>query len=113
MANHSSILAWRIPWTGESGLVGYSPWGYKESDMTEQMSMQSPKYLSDTWFHLLSSQTTHPPSTTTPYPREQCTVGHLVLFSYIIHSHKKKYIKQFSEAPPTQGKNSSGIHVKQ
>ena len=24
MATHSSILAWRIPWTVE--LVGYSPW---------------------------------------------------------------------------------------
>ena len=33
MATHSSILAWRIPWTEESG--GYSPWGYKESDTTE------------------------------------------------------------------------------
>ena len=32
--NHSSILAWRIPWTEEP--VGlYSPWGHKESDMTE------------------------------------------------------------------------------
>ena len=30
---HSSILAWRIPWTEEPG--GYSPWGYKQSDMTE------------------------------------------------------------------------------
>ena len=28
MANNSSILAWRIPWTEE--LVGYSPWGCKE-----------------------------------------------------------------------------------
>ena len=33
MATYSSILAWRIPWTGN--LVGYSPWGCKESDMTE------------------------------------------------------------------------------
>ena len=32
-ATHSSILAWRIPWT--ESLVGYSPWGHKESDMTE------------------------------------------------------------------------------
>ena len=30
-ATHSSILAWRIPWT--------SPWGRKESDMTEQLSL--------------------------------------------------------------------------
>ena len=33
MATHSSIFAWRIPWTEEP--VGYSPWGHKESDMTE------------------------------------------------------------------------------
>ena len=33
-ATHSSILAWRVPWIEEpSGL--YSPWGCKESDMTE------------------------------------------------------------------------------
>ena len=34
MATHSSILAWRIPWTEETG--GYSPWGGKELDTTEQ-----------------------------------------------------------------------------
>ena len=33
MATHSSILAWRIPWTEEPG--SYSPQGHKESDMTE------------------------------------------------------------------------------
>ena len=33
MATHSSILAWRIPWTGCPG--GYGPWGHKKSDMTE------------------------------------------------------------------------------
>ena len=32
MATHSSILAWRIPRTEDPG---YSPWGCKESDMTE------------------------------------------------------------------------------
>ena len=62
VATHSSILAWRIPWTEEPGrvskswaqlkslrthtqthqwkkqalslLAGYSPWGHKELDMT-------------------------------------------------------------------------------
>ena len=34
-ATHSSILAWRIPWTEEP--AGYSPWGHKESDTTEQL----------------------------------------------------------------------------
>ena len=33
VSTHSSILAWRILWTEEPG--GYSPWGPKESDMTE------------------------------------------------------------------------------
>ena len=36
MAPHSSILAWRIPWTEESG--GHSPWGRKESDTTERLT---------------------------------------------------------------------------
>ena len=34
MATHSSTLAWRILWTGESGVL-HSPWGCKESDTTE------------------------------------------------------------------------------
>ena len=33
MATHSSILAWKIPWTEEE----YSLWGPKESDMTEHI----------------------------------------------------------------------------
>ena len=35
MATHSSILAWRIPWTEKPG---GSPWGYKESDTTELLT---------------------------------------------------------------------------
>ena len=34
MATHSGILAWRIH--GERILAGYSPWGGKESDTTEE-----------------------------------------------------------------------------
>ena len=37
VATHSSILTWRIP-PGQRNLAGYSPWGRKESDMTEQLS---------------------------------------------------------------------------
>ena len=33
MGTHSSIHAWKIPWTEEPG--GYSPWDHKERDMTE------------------------------------------------------------------------------
>ena len=32
-ATHSSVLAWRIQRTA------YSPWGHKESDMTERLSL--------------------------------------------------------------------------
>ena len=33
MATHSSILAWRVPWTEEPGEL--RPWGSRESDTTE------------------------------------------------------------------------------
>ena len=35
MAIHSNTLAWKIPWTEK--LIGYSLWGHKESDTTEQL----------------------------------------------------------------------------
>ena len=38
VADLTSILAWRIPWTEEPG----RPWGHKELDMTEQL-------LDDVW----------------------------------------------------------------
>ena len=41
MATPSSIFAWRIPWTEATS----GPWGGKESDMTERLSMtQKGKY---------------------------------------------------------------------
>ena len=33
MATHSSILAWRIPWTEEPGRL--HPWGHEKSNTTE------------------------------------------------------------------------------
>ena len=36
MATHSSILAWKIPWTEETGGLQFA--GRKESYMTEQVS---------------------------------------------------------------------------
>ena len=35
-ATHSRILAWRIPWT--------SPWGRKELDTAEQLSLSLPRW---------------------------------------------------------------------
>ena len=39
VATHSSVLAWRIPWTEEPGV--YSPWGLEELDTTKQLSRQA------------------------------------------------------------------------
>ena len=38
MATHSSILAWRIPWTEEPG----EPWGCKDLDTTERLTLSLP-----------------------------------------------------------------------
>ena len=37
MVTHSNIFAWKIPWTEEP--VGYNPWGHKQLNRTEQLSM--------------------------------------------------------------------------
>ena len=44
IAAHSSILAWRIPWTEEPG--GLQLWGHKELDMTEGLSMHVSSFSS-------------------------------------------------------------------
>ena len=38
MGTHSSILAWKIPWT--ESLVGYSPWGCKKLNTTERLTQR-------------------------------------------------------------------------
>ena len=43
MATHSSFLAFRVPWTRR--LEGYSTWGCKESDTTEQVSTHTHTHL--------------------------------------------------------------------
>ena len=43
MATHSSILAWRIPWTEEPG--GLQSTGRKESDTTERLHTHSHTHM--------------------------------------------------------------------
>ena len=47
MATRTTILAWRIPMDKRS-LVGYSPWGRKELDRTDQLT-HTPSLSSDSW----------------------------------------------------------------
>ena len=44
---HSTLLAWRIPWTVES-------MGHKESDMTEQLPLSQAFYLFKKWELVIS-----------------------------------------------------------
>ena len=46
MAIHSRTIAWKIPWTEEPGRL-YSPWGSKESDMTERLHFTSLHFTYD------------------------------------------------------------------
>ena len=51
MATHSSILAWRIPWTREPCLGGSSSlWGHKELDITEQLTLPLFTFIFRTFF---------------------------------------------------------------
>ena len=43
MANHSSMLAWEIPWTEETG--GLRPWSCKETDTTERLNNSNNHFL--------------------------------------------------------------------
>ena len=53
MATHSSILAWKIPWTEEPGGL-QSTVSQKESDMTEQINNNSIKSSCELKFYFLT-----------------------------------------------------------
>ena len=36
MVTHSTVLAWRVPWTEDPGRL--QPWGHKGWDTTEQLT---------------------------------------------------------------------------
>ena len=57
MATHSSILAWKIPWTGEPGELQCM--GLQESDTAKHM-------------HTATPHTPHPNTLLSPCPGEAC-----------------------------------------
>ena len=50
MATHSSVLAWESH--GQRSLVGYSPWGHKESDTTERLHTKMPIFTAIVYISL-------------------------------------------------------------
>ena len=63
MATHSSLLAWRIPWTEEPGGL-HSPRGRKESDTTEQLHFhfQLRVKVKVSWTYLVTQLVKNPPA---------------------------------------------------
>ena len=51
-AAHSSILAWRIPWTESP--EGYSPRGRKESDTTEQLTLHIKAFITSVLYFVVA-----------------------------------------------------------
>ena len=56
MTTHSNILAWRITWT--RSLAGFSPWGCKESDTTERLTLHF-RAKEESWERDLMNAHTH------------------------------------------------------
>ena len=81
MASHTSILAWKIPWTEEpGGLQSMGP----ESDMTEQLTLHFFNRCHRGFWEVLCQQTPKSPATTA---KEGCRVEpvtSLQLFSLIL-----------------------------
>ena len=57
MTTHSSTLAWKIPWM--RSLVGYSPWGRRESDTTDRFHFLSLIYMTSALERLMIPPTYH------------------------------------------------------
>ena len=116
MATHSSILAWRIPWTEELG--GLQSTGRKESDTTEQLHFLSLSLFTQrkpleykTWHHPTTSsnlcrtphlnnkqnKNTNPMSSrqdhhlTQPCPSEEKQTNKPQHKSHPIHAHTKHW----------------------
>ena len=60
MATHSSILAWKIPWTEEPGWLQHIHGIAKELDMTEQLNSNNGTSLMVQWLKLSTSNTGGP-----------------------------------------------------
>ena len=58
MATHSNILAWRISWTKEPGVL-YSPWAHKEADTTEGLTQQQQGLIQTFWQFLIAKLELH------------------------------------------------------
>ena len=93
MATHSSTLAWRIPWTEETGVL-YSPWGCQELDTTECAHSHihthtHTRYICTLYINIYMTEVTeHTPVTLT------CFILYL-LGNWMFHFFKMIFFKKF------------------
>ena len=88
MATHSSIFAWKSPWTEELG--GLQSMGYKELDTTERLSTHTHKHLEITESELkgTSAITYH---------------NHLIFQLKILRSRQKAFVQGHIANPSQSG----------
>ena len=96
MAAHSSILAWRIPWTEEPGGLN----GIAESDMTERLSTQ----VQSIQHHQMTLQTCQLSSsfnTVGPHPLGQQTISTAASKPHFLNVHHEGGLPLDGEPQPS------------
>ena len=90
MATHSSILAWRIPWTEEPGQEP-GPWGHKESDGTE--ATEHP-HTPDTYMHMMEDHPAIKKNEMMPFATTWMK-SQIIILSDVSKTEKDKYTISF------------------
>ena len=115
MTTHSSILAWKIPWTEEP--MGHSPWGRKESGMTERLNTASRTPWAPAGRMATLQLSTCGPNTCTP-GQALCPLAHLILMSAMgcgccCYSHLADEKTEFRQGRKlTQGTTADELRVR-
>ena len=94
MATHSSTLAW-IPWTEEPRRL-HSPWGCKESDMTERLHFHFPALGIRPDSHLPTLCASSKPGVA---PQQERTKGLNPVLQFMLDSSSKLLYLQGSRFP--------------
>jgi len=88
MATHSSILAWKFPWTkGPGGLQSgdKGAWGREESDTTERLSAAQGNSSHGNWFAFASLLVQSILNTKRHHSTDQIAITALVSRRHLLH----------------------------
>ena len=88
---------------GQRSLAGYSPWGRKESDTTEQLS--TAQHVTPLYAYTTHTHTIHPSQTHTPLCRHFFSTYH----TYLIHTPYILLCSLFHDLYPLQSPSLHGL----